>query len=226
MLLAGAGLIAYAVTSSKSKPEGFGTPSSFTAPTAAPIVPTPVPTAQPTPEPTPEPSRANVQRMMIQKVGIDAPIGQYGVTSSGEMDVPPFTTAGAAEVAWYNPDRPNAWKHTDNLLFSNHPGWPGNTIFSGHVYVDKVGRGVFYRLKELVAGDEIDLKLDDGTMLSYKVISGKSYSADADPIAAGILDPQENEVITLITCSGDVIPGTLELASRWVIQAQRVLTPS
>src|SRR5690242_8810488 len=85
MLLAGAGLIAYAVTSGKSKPQGVGTPTSFTAPTSVPVVPTAVPTSQPTPEPTPEPSRADIQRLVIPKIGVDAPIVKIGVDSHGVM---------------------------------------------------------------------------------------------------------------------------------------------
>jgi LPXTG-site transpeptidase (sortase) family protein len=166
--------------------------------------PTPVPTPQPTPEPPPPPSEAPVARLRIGSIGVDAPIVYLGVDPDGVMQSPKT----AYEVGWYD--------------FSAHPSFDGNAVFAGHVDLASVGAAVFWRLRQVAEGDDIEVSLEDGTTYAYKVVSTNSYASGDAPVEE-IIGPTERDSITLITCDGTFNTRTREYDKRLIVRAEKVL---
>ncbi len=160
------------------------------------------PPATPTAEPPP-PSESPIASMAIPKFNIDAPIVVLGVDDNGVMETPD----GPLNVAWYD--------------FSARPGFGSNAVFSGHVDYYNYGAAVFWNLKDLELNDLVELRLEDGTVYEYEIISRNEYNASDAPIAE-IVGRTDAEVITLITCGGTFDPSVGQYDNRVVVRAQRV----
>ena len=98
---------------------------------------------------------AQLVRLVIPAANINAPLQVKGVNSRNEMENPD----GKDNVAWYN--------------FTAKPGLGSNAVFSGHVDWFTGERGVFWGLRDLKEGDEVDVKHSDGMELKYKVVDNK-----------------------------------------------------
>jgi sortase (surface protein transpeptidase) len=152
-----------------------------------------------------------VARMIIEKIGVDAPVITLGLTPEGVPQVPD----GPYEVAWYG--------------WSSKPGWGSNAVFSGHVDWTVNGQpviGVFYYLRDLGLDDEIKVVLEDGTEYSYRVRANRAVP-DGDPEALEVMSPTANDVVTIITCSGTWIPDSSDpyyghYTQRQVVQAELI----
>ena len=149
------------------------------------------------------PSESPIVSMAIPKFDIDAPIVVLGVDDNGVMETPD----GPLNVAWYD--------------FSARPGFGSNAVFSGHVDYYNYGPAVFWNLKDLEQDDIIELRLQDGTVYEYEIISRNQYKASDAPIAE-IVGRTDAEVITLITCGGTFDPSVGQYDDRVVVRAQRV----
>ena len=123
-------------------------------------------------------------RMVIGKIGVDAPVDVYGLDDKGVPEVPLGPDA-AEVVAWYN--------------FSARPGTGSNAVFAGHVTWN--GKAVFYDLQTLEPGDVIELVGVEGTRLTY-VVSANFAVDPNDPDSLQVMQPTDTDVITLITCGG------------------------
>ncbi len=109
------------------------------------------------------------------------------------------------QVAWYD--------------FTARPGTPGNTVFAGHVDHIRVGRAVFWNLRNLKIGDVMEYHSIDGQLYRYRVtrITTQSASAPANDFVA----PTSVETMTVITCTGSFDRGSLSYNQRLIIQATR-----
>jgi LPXTG-site transpeptidase (sortase) family protein len=123
-------------------------------------------------------------RLVIEKIGVNAPVDTYGLDAQAIPQVP--TGAGANQViAWYN--------------FSSRPGSGSNAVFAGHVTWN--GPAVFFKLAQVAQGDTIRLQGTDGTELVYNVSS--VFSLDpTDPDSVKVMQATDRDMVTLITCSG------------------------
>jgi LPXTG-site transpeptidase (sortase) family protein len=155
---------------------------------------------EPTAVPTPVLYTSAVTRLRVERVGIDAPVETRGIDANNTMESPD----GPYNVAWYD--------------FTPKPGMGGNAAFSGHVDYINHGPAVFWRLRELVAGDIIEVQLEDGTRLRYAVTGMESYPLDTIPMAE-VLAPTSVDSVTLITCDGDARGGSY--SHRLVVRATR-----
>ncbi len=164
------------------------------------FTPEPTPTAEPTP-----PSDAPLERFLIPKFEIDAPVTVKGIDENNKMEDPD----GAWDVVWYD--------------FTGRPGFGGNAVFSGHVdYID-VGPAVFWDVKGLEEGDLVEVRLTDGTLYQYRVYARQQVEAEAD--VSGIVGPTEEEIVTLITCIGTFDEATGQYDQRLIVRARRVASP-
>lgn len=142
--------------------------------------------------------------LKIPKLGVDARVLSVGVTSTGALATPD----NVFDTAWYNE--------------SAEPGQPGAVLIDGHIS-SWTSRGVFYGLKDLVAGDTIQIDRGDGKVFTYKVVKSKTYSAsNVDMEAAMTPVVPGTPGLNLISCSGDVIPGTSQFDERIVVFAEQV----
>jgi LPXTG-site transpeptidase (sortase) family protein len=173
----------------------FGTASSSgdIAPTAAPSVA----------GGTATPSSAPLQRIVIPRIGVDAPITVKGMGADGVMEAPD----GPEDVAWYG--------------FSARPGSGGNAVFSAHLDYHNYGPAVFAGLNELENGDLVEVYLVDGVVYHYEVVLSLSYPAETAP-SEDIVGPTSREVITLITCAGSFDQTSRQYSHRLVVRAERM----
>ena len=115
-----------------------------------------------------------VAYLSIPKLGIkNAPIFDRGVDGGGNMQI-----AKGYAVTHY--------------AYSSSIG-AGNAVLYGH---DDIEGSVFGRLKDLQAGDEVDVTAPGGSPVSYRV-TGRSIVA---PTAVQILQPTSDVRLTLFTC--------------------------
>jgi LPXTG-site transpeptidase (sortase) family protein len=171
--------------------------------------PTPIVTTAPaTPTPVPSPPLGdNPYTMVIDKIGVDAPVEAFGLDANQVPEVPTGPGQGPGHiVAWYN--------------FSAKPGTGSNAVFAGHVTWN--GAGVFYNLTSLTTGDSIKLQGQDGTLLTYKV--SDAYDVDPnDPNSIQVMARTSTDTLTIITCDGTTthIGGQfgVEYSNRLVIRA-------
>lgn len=143
--------------------------------------------------------------MVIDKIGVNAPVERYGLDENLAPVVPTGGNA-ASVVAWYD--------------FSVQPGAAGNSVYGGHV--TWFGSAVFYNLTALTAGDTVRLVGQNGAQVTYTVTDAYSVSA-YDPNAVEVMWPTTESVITLITCTGgftstgdDVFGG--EYSERFIVR--------
>ena len=126
-------------------------------------------------------------RLSIPRLYVDAPVITLGVNEDRIPEVPKT----GEEVAWYD--------------FSASPGKDNNAVLSGHVdWQTRDGDpipGVFYRLREAEIGDVIQIDLDDGTVLQYRVTGNVAAEFD-DPNVLKAMGPASKDVLTLVTCGG------------------------
>jgi LPXTG-site transpeptidase (sortase) family protein len=140
----------------------------------------------------------------IPKLGVNARILQAGVTSSGALGTP----SNVYDAAWYTG--------------SAKPGQPGATLIDGHVS-SWTTHGVFYNLKKLVAGDTIQVQRGDGQILTYQVVKSQTYQDDKVDMQAAMTPVVAGQPgLNLITCTGQVKPGTSEFNQRIVVFTKQI----
>jgi Sortase domain len=128
-------------------------------------------------------------RLVIPAIGVATGLTRLGLEPDGAMAVPDdFQEAG-----WF--------------AQGPAPGQPGPAVIAGHVD-SKSGPAVFYRLRELRAGQAVLIQRADGTRLRFVVEAARSYPKAAFPTAA-VFGPVTGPVLRLITCGG-----TFDRASR------------
>ena len=172
--------------------------------------------AAPPEEPTPEPEPVVVSaaapglvkdRLVLTRLGIDAPVHTSTVPKSGQMGDPD----GPYDVVWYD--------------FSNFPGlggYPGkggNAVLAGHVDYHPNIQAVFWTLRNARAGDVIDYYTNSGDHLQYTVEWKKDAGPNDDFIA--YVNQSGGDTMTLITCDGVFNPATRHYDQRTVIRAVR-----
>lgn len=147
---------------------------------------------------------ARAGRLSIPRIGVDAAIQTLGLNADGTMPAP----SGPVDVAAYT--------------FAARPGEVGNFVVAGHVDFANYGPAVFYRLRELRAGDRFWVSLSDGSQLEYRVSSVAVYDEATAPVQE-ILGPTPTETATLITCAGTFNRDVHAYDERLVVRADRVI---
>lgn len=105
------------------------------------------------------------------------------------------------------------WDQIGWLEGTAFPGWPGNTVLTGHVILPSGLPGPFVGLQRLHSGDWIVLNVF-GERRIYQVIWARKVRADA----LWVLGHTEQDVLTLVTCTGwNETRGRYEY--RWVVRA-------
>jgi len=162
----------------------------------------PTETASPTPF-------ADIERLIIPAIRVDAPVTPRAVDRDGQMPSPD----GPQDVIWYD------FSALPGL--GGRPGDGGNTILAGHVDYHDYGPAVFWDLRNVEQGDEITVRLRDGSEYKYTARSNRIV----DPAATSfneIVASTTEESLTVITCAGDFDPATHSYEMRRVIWAVRV----
>jgi len=154
------------------------------------------------PEPPPPVSRSDIARLVLPRLGVDAPVARFGLDRYGRLDVP----QDSRTVGW-------------NPAYSALPGEDGATFLAAHFEYGGVP-GVFNRLSTLQPGDDAVVFLSDGSRHSYRVTSSVDYALAAIDMGAILAGREGMESLTLMTCSGPA--GSGEYPLRTVVLAERV----
>jgi hypothetical protein len=121
-------------------------------------------------------------KIRIESIGASAPVDPLGLNRDGTLEVPTdFKRAG------YYVGRPA-------------PGSVGPAIIVAHVD-SKAGPAVFYRLRDLKAGDEVVVTREDRSEVVFVVDRVEQHAKDAFPTEA-VYGSTEGATLRLITCGG------------------------
>ncbi|MEU5266375.1 class F sortase [Amycolatopsis sp. NPDC021455] len=156
-------------------------------------------TAQPTPEQpaavTPE-AGTDTQELLeampksepvsidIPKIGAHSSLIPLGLNPDNTIQVPPVTTP--LQAGWYT--------------YAPTPGETGPAVVLGHVDGNHQ-KGIFFRLKELAAGDRVSIARKDGTTAQFEVtkvhqVPKKDFESE------GVYNDTADAELRLITCGG------------------------
>jgi sortase (surface protein transpeptidase) len=121
-------------------------------------------------------------RLAIPAIGVETPLIRLGLEPDRSMEVP-----GDFDLAGWFAEGPA-------------PGQPGPAVIAGHVD-SRTGPAVFYRLRELRAGDQIHVTRADGARLRFVVDSKQSFAKAGFPTDA-VFGPTPAAELRLVTCAG------------------------
>jgi LPXTG-site transpeptidase (sortase) family protein len=121
-------------------------------------------------------------RLIIRSIGVNAPVLGVGIDKTGAMGV----TNESYDVGWYN--RGPA------------PGDPGDAVIDGHLDWYDTSHAVFFNLKNVQVGDDIEVQRLDGVSHHFKVT--RVYSVAYNATVPGLFQPTGPSRLSLITCGG------------------------
>jgi Sortase domain len=178
---------------------------------ATPVIPPPPPPPEPAPPPPPPPvpivdaQAAVPSRVHIARLGIDAPVVPLGLERSGALEAP----ADTSEVGWFTE--------------GPEPGELGPAVIAGHLD-SLTGPAVFYRLRELTAGDIISVERADQSRVDFVVSRIEQHAKAAFPTEAVYAATQAPE-LRLITCGGAFNRRTGHYLDNLIVFASRAPEP-
>jgi LPXTG-site transpeptidase (sortase) family protein len=138
--------------------------------------------------------------LSVPDLGIEAsPVVPVGVDSGGELEVP-----AASDVGWYR--------------FGSPPGEPGSSVLAAHIAYDGVD-GVFRHLAAVEIGAAVEVGLEDGTTVTYRIVGLADYEKAELPLD-DVFDESGPDRLVLITCGGDFNPELRSYRSNVVAYAE------
>ncbi|MGZ3609600.1 MAG: class F sortase [Ktedonobacteraceae bacterium] len=160
----------------------------------------PSPTTAVTSTSTPTPRLAIPVRLVIPRIGVNAPIENVGITASGDLATP----------------KQNPWDGVGWYSNGPRPGEEGSAVINGHL--DRPGGfpAVFWNLRYLQVGDTIMVVNSQGKTMHFRVLSIASYSPQAAPVQS-IFGTTGGIYLNLITCAGTWIPSEHQTTQRLVV---------
>ena len=143
-------------------------------------------------------------RLAIPAIGVETPLLRLGLDPDRSMEVPgDFDLAG-----WF--------------AGGPAPGQPGPAVIAGHVD-SRTGPAVFYRLRELRAGDDIEVTRADGTRLRFVVDTTRSFPKARFPTDV-VFGPTPAAELRLVTCAGTFDRGRGSYRDNLVVFARLMST--
>lgn len=146
-------------------------------------------------------------QLRITRVGIDTKIISVGQLPDGTMETPPLFDPVAG---WYK--------------FSPTPGEIGPAVIVGHIDTYK-GPSVFWHLKDLQAGDVVEVTRADGTVIKFKVEALKQFEQNNFPTEE-VYGNLDHAGLRLITCGGSFNHKTGHYSDNTVVYASMIDDPS
>lgn len=145
--------------------------------------------------------------LKVGSIEVDAPIVPTGVNQrTGQMAVP----GNVRDVAWYQ--------------FGSRPGESGSAVLAAHVDLASRGPGVFFNLRNVDAGDLVEIGFSDGSVRVFRVEARTIYGKEELPLDT-IFAKEGSPVVTLITCGGGFSESSGSYDSNVVVYAVPVSQP-
>jgi len=142
--------------------------------------------------------------LRISKIGVNSRVIRVGVKEDNQLKSP----NSIYDTGWYE----NSAK----------PGEKGATLLDGHVH-GPTKPGVFFNLKKLVSGDEIEVERGDGGKLKYRVaeVETKGYQEVDMDKAMRSKDPEKSG-LNIITCTGKYNKELKQYEQRLIVYAVQI----
>jgi sortase (surface protein transpeptidase) len=131
-------------------------------------------------QPTPAPVR-----LAIPAIGVATRLQRLGRAGDGTIEVP------------HGPDK---WDVAGWYEDGTRPGDPGSAVILGHVD-SRSGPAVFYRLRELRPGDQVEVDRAGGSRVAFTVQRVEQYPKRRFPTAE-VYYPTLEPMLRLVTCGG------------------------
>ncbi len=142
------------------------------------------------------------EHLIIPSLKINTAIEEVGLSSSGELEVPKKSD----NVGWYQ--------------LGPRPGEAGNAVIDGHLDTSD-SAAVFWNLKKLKPGDEIDVLDGQGKKTAFKVDQLQSYNLTQAPMDQ-IFGASDSANLNLITCDGTWNEAMHTYTKRLVVYAEKM----
>ena len=194
LVAVGAFVVAHALGAGSKLPPAAAQDIPRTVGTTVPFAPDPASVAAPLAASTP-------MRIEIPAIKVNAPVTRLDLDADGTVQVPPLDNHNLA--GWY--DR------------SVTPGAKGASVILGHVD-DYAGPSVFFNIKNLRPGDEIDVIRADGKTAVFSVDGvqkAAKTSFPTDDVFGNVTYP----ALRLVTCGGPFDADTGEYLDSIVVYA-------
>jgi hypothetical protein len=127
-------------------------------------------------------ARSTPVELDIPAIGVSVSLSQLGLNLDGTVQVP----TDFQQPGWFDP--------------GPSPGQNGSAVILGHVDSYQ-GPAIFFQLRTLVPGDEVDVTLADGVVAHFAVSTVAMYSKDQFPDQQ-VYGPHGYSALQLITCGG------------------------
>ncbi len=139
-------------------------------------------------------------RLVIPAIEINASVESVGIRSDSDLATP--TQHPWEDVGWYD--------------LGPLPSERGSAVIDGHL--DRPGGypAVFWRLRDIQVGDDVQVIGSAGKALHFRVTRIAYYTADQAPLQ-DIFGNLGGKYLNLITCAGDWIPDQHQTTLRLVV---------
>ncbi len=148
--------------------------------------------------------RSTPLTLTIPAIGLTKPLALLGVNIDGTVQVP----TDIQQPGWYQ--------------FGPSPGQAGSAVILGHVDSYR-GPAVFFKLRDLVAGDLIGVTMANGSTAKFKVTSSAMYLKTQFPSQL-VYNAQGGSTLQLVTCGGVFDSHTGHYLSNVVVYSSLVST--
>jgi LPXTG-site transpeptidase (sortase) family protein len=142
-------------------------------------------------------------RVRIPSIGVDTGVIDLGVNPDRTLEVPEDISV----TGWY----------TGRSV----PGEVGPSVVVGHVDSAVAGAGVFFNLRQLVAGDMIEIERSDGSVAEFRVTSLVLVEKDEFP-TEDVYGSTEQPTLRLITCGGGFDQGAGSYLGNVIVYAEHL----
>jgi len=131
---------------------------------------------------TPAVARSVPVSLRVPAIAVSVPLSTLGLNLDGSVQVPTSVT----EPGWFR--------------LGPTPGQIGSAVILGHVDSYQ-GPGVFFELRALQAGDQVQVTLADGVVANFAVTAVATYTKTQFP-AQQVYGSHGTSALQLVTCGG------------------------
>ena len=140
-------------------------------------------------------------KVSVPAIGAESSLIELGQKKDGSLEVPPLSNP--MQASWYDQ--------------SPSPGELGPAVILGHVNGE--GKpGIFYRLKEIKAGEQIMVAREDGQTAVFTVANVDTVPKAAFPAEQVYADTPDSQ-LRLITCGGVFDPAAKSYEANIIVYA-------
>ncbi len=142
-------------------------------------------------------ARSTPVSLRVPAIALSVPLSTLGLNPDGTVQVP----TNDIEPGWFR--------------LGPSPGQIGSAVILGHVDTYQ-GPGVFFQLRALLAGDQVQVSLADGAVVNFAVTSVEQYPKAQFP-AQEVYQSHGSSALQLVTCGGSFDTQTGHYLSNLVV---------